>query len=84
MSTSGQDDGSSLFPIARQSDFPANTVAGMANEIQNNGYTMALMNGDLAYAECAFPPSMPWRVMSGTLSAQIVMYTSKQTCALSA
>ena len=51
MSTSGQDDGSSLFPINRQQDFPANTVAGMANEIQNNGYTMALMNGDLAYAE---------------------------------
>lgn len=51
MSTSGQDDGSSLFPVNRQQDFPANTVAGMANEIQNNGYTMALMNGDLAYAE---------------------------------
>ena len=51
MSTSGQDDGSLLFPVNRQQDFPANTVAGMANEIQNNGYTMALMNGDLAYAE---------------------------------
>ena len=62
MSTSGQDDGSLLFPINRQQDFPANTVAGMANEIQNNGYTMALMNGDLAYAECALPPSMPFCV----------------------
>ena len=51
MSTNGYDDGSSLFPTARQSDSPQNTIVGIANEIQNNGYTMTLMNGDLAYAE---------------------------------
>ena len=51
MSTSGQDDGSSLYPTSRQQDSPSNTIAGIANEIQNNGYTMSLMNGDLAYAE---------------------------------
>ncbi len=51
MSTNGADDGSNLFPTSRQSDSPHNTILGMANEIQNNGYTMALMNGDLAYAE---------------------------------
>ncbi len=53
MSTNGADDGSNLFPTSRQSDSPHNTIVGMANEIQNNGYTMALMNGDLAYAEYA-------------------------------
>lgn len=51
MSTNGADDGSNLFPTSRQNDSPHNTIVGMANEIQNNGYTMALMNGDLAYAE---------------------------------
>ena len=51
MSTNGADDGSNLFPTSRQSDSPRNTILGMANEVQNNGYTMALMNGDLAYAE---------------------------------
>lgn len=51
MSTNGYDDSSDLFPTARQNDSPQNTIAGIANEIQNNGYTMTLMNGDLAYAE---------------------------------
>ncbi len=51
MSTNGYDDGTNLFPSARQSDMPQNTIVGIANEIQNNGYTMTLLNGDLAYAE---------------------------------
>jgi hypothetical protein len=32
-------------------DFPLNTVAGMQNEVENNGYTLTLLNGDLAYAD---------------------------------
>ena len=51
MSTNGADDGSLLFPTNRQVDNPGNTIQAMAAEIQNNGYTMSLMNGDLAYAE---------------------------------
>jgi hypothetical protein len=34
-----------------KSDSPLNTAAGMANEMQNNGYTLSLMSGDLAYAD---------------------------------
>ena len=34
-----------------KTDSPLNTAAGMANEMQNNGYTLSLMSGDLSYAD---------------------------------
>ena len=49
------DDGATLFG---KTDNPLNTAAGMAYEVVNNGYTLTLMNGDLAYAECAPVPCM--------------------------
>lgn len=63
MSVTGAADGSLL--VNAGSDNPLNTIAGIANEVQNNGYSLVHMNGDLAYADgylCAYsatPASLP-------------------------
>jgi len=51
MSYNGLEDNSLIVPGKRNSDSPLNTAAGIANDVQNNGYTLTMMYGDLAYAD---------------------------------
>lgn len=51
MSYNGLEDNSLIVPGKRNSDNPLNTAAGIANDVQNNGYTLTMMYGDLAYAD---------------------------------
>ncbi len=49
MSITGAPDGSHL--VNADGDNPLNTVAGIANDVQNNDFRLVLMTGDLAYAD---------------------------------
>ncbi|BDA47065.1 probable inactive purple acid phosphatase 27 [Coccomyxa sp. Obi] len=48
MAVTGAADGSTLCPDTTHS---VSRCAGISNEVQNNGFSLVLMNGDLAYAD---------------------------------
>lgn len=78
MAVTGAADGSTLVNAA--GDTPLNTIAGIANEVQNNGFSLVLMNGDLAYADgylCKPRPCSilytPFTLVQSPLSTLVLM-----------